>query len=187
MLVKYRDNIPREELHGFISSSSSKGAAAPASRCTAEGDEGLCVCPKCWQPLLPQMKKYHHSLNLLHFVCVDSWLMFFALRSSEEAGWVRKVTVEVWKRRHLGSRSSSSGSRARLRRRFPKRTARRSHQPKKVECVYVILISLQVWILDGYWCKMQINYFKLKITRPSQVASYSMMLASFDRVSFLAC
>lgn len=131
-------------VHVFISSlSSSEAAAAGASRRTAEGDEGLCVCPKCWQPLLPRWKKHHHSLNLLHFVwCrLRGQLIDVLLYDSlKVAGWVRKVTVEVWRGRHLGS-SSSSGSRARPRRRFHTHTARHSHQPKKVKSACLLLLS----------------------------------------------
>lgn len=77
MSVKYRDNILRSFF--IISKFPSEVAAAGDSRRTAEGDEGLCVCPKCWQPLLHRWKN-----NIIHLtshvssdvVCVDSWLMF---------------------------------------------------------------------------------------------------------------
>lgn len=45
MSVKYRDNILRSFF--IISKFPSEVAAAGDSRRTAEGDEGLCVCPKC--------------------------------------------------------------------------------------------------------------------------------------------
>jgi len=91
-----------------------------------------------------EKKKHHHSLNLLHSVwCVLRGQLIGVLLydSLKVARWVRKVTVEVWRGRHLGSSSSSSGSRARPRRRFHTHSARRSHQPKKVKCACFILRS----------------------------------------------
>lgn len=164
MSGKYRDNIPRSFVSIVSYFPSEVVAAAGDSRRTAEGDEGLCVCPKCWQPLLHLMKKqHHHSFNHPHFVWCrlrGQLIDVFGPRFSKEAGWVRKVTVEVWKGRHLGSNSSSSGSRARPRRRFHSRTAHHSHQLKKVKCAYFIRVSVAVCILDGCWYKVFISALK---------------------------